>query len=509
MKFVDVFTFLRMGDLDADTALTALLQNQFFPNVKAVGEELPDLFVSKSFSEACARELATLNRSHHSASWIELRARRFDGLVRRLGVPHPVPYARLALHISAHWSDVASLLASTHSQIKPRFHEDGRMVQMDYETSESSLSRETRLAQGRRFLVKADVSNCFPSIYSHAIDWAARGKNIAKADRSGKSWQGKLDTLVRNCHDGETKGVMIGPAVSNLLAEIVLQRVDAELAAAGYDFIRYVDDYTSYCIDRSEAEQFVVKLQRELATYRLDLNTRKTRIADLSDHVGDPWMAEVRAHLPAKPTDLTAARFLQQAEILAARYPLFSVLKLAVKTLRGSRAKGEPSSILVVDELLRLCTFHPHLAPFLAGELATIAAGLTKFERERMAKVIEPQMIEAAMRAETDTVLWYLHILRRVLRLQVRRASWGPLLEMNDDMVALAVAILCCRARRAVVARVRGRSYVCDQDYEQHWLSRYELYRVGLLSEPDMSPKEKEWMAVMHKHGVVVSALTK
>lgn len=71
---------------------------------------------------------------------------------------------------------------SPQSQIKPILHEDGRIVQMDYETSERSLSRQTRLAQGQEFMVTADVSSCFPSIYSHAIDWATRGKKTAKAD---------------------------------------------------------------------------------------------------------------------------------------------------------------------------------------------------------------------------------------------------------------------------------------------------------------------------------------
>lgn len=507
-KLVDVFTFLVMGDLDAEAARKALLQKQYFPYVKAVGEELPAFLSSESFSVDCATDLAALpGRPHQAAAWTELRARRFDGLVRRLGVPHPVPYSRLVLHIGDNWSDLARLLMSPRSQIKPSFHEDGRMVQMDYETSESALSRETRLAQGQEFMVKADVSNCFPSIYSHAIDWATRGKKNAKADRSQTTWQAKLDLFVRNCHDQETKGVMIGPAVSNLLAELVLQRIDDSLVAKGHDFFRYVDDYTSYCSDRSEAERFVVDLQHALSEYRLDLNTRKTHIADLREGVGDPWMEEVRVHVPAKITPLAAARFLRHAELLAQRYPQYSVLKFAVKTLRGRREADQPSSMLVVDELVRLCTFHPHLAPFLANELDTIKGEVGEIDKARIASVVEKQMLEAADRAETDVVLWNLHILRHVLKRRVNKPAWEQLLRMDDDLVVLALMILCPRSRPAVKKRVLGWDYLCDADYQQHWLVRYEMRRVNLLTESDLSQQEKEWMKIMIGHKVELSNL--
>ncbi|AJT41618.1 RNA-directed DNA polymerase [Psychromicrobium lacuslunae] len=507
-KFDNIFTFLAIGDLGPEAVHKALFQKQYFPYVKAIGEEFPPLLSSESFSVNCAKDLSALpGKPHQAAAWTEIRARRFDGLVRRLGIPHPVPYSRLVLHIGDNWSSLAPLLASPRSQIKPSFHEDGRLVQMDYETSESSLSRDTRLAQGQKFIVKADVSNCFPSVYSHAIDWATRGKKNAKADQSQRTWQAKLDYFVRNCHDKETKGVMIGPAVSNLLAELVLQRIDNSLVAKGHDFIRYVDDYTSYCSDRTDAERFVVDLQHSLSEYRLDLNTRKTHIVDLREGIGDPWMEEVRVHFPSRLTPLVAARFLRHAELLAHRYPRYSVLKLAVKTLRGSREADQPSSMLIVDELTRLCTLHPHLAPFLASELETIRSEINEVDKARIANAIKSQMLDAAERAETDVVLWNLHILRRVLKCHVDKSAWEPLLSMDDDLVVLALMALCPRARPATKRRVLGWDYLCEADYQQHWLVRYEMRRIGLLIDSDLSQPEKEWMRIMLGHNVVLSDL--
>lgn len=499
--------FFASDDLDVKVAL---LQKQYFPYVKAEGEELPDLLTSETFTEQCALALAPPPKSRAHAAWTELRVRRFDGLVRRLGIPHPVPYSVLVLHIGSHWSNIEPLLQGQHSQIKPALHADGRLVQMDYETSHDSLSRDTRLAQGQRFMVMADISNCFPSVYSHSIDWATRGKALAKLKGGNDgSWQAELDKFVRNCHDRETKGVMIGPAVSNLLVELVLQRVDEDLVAQGHSFLRYVDDYTSYCTDRSAAENFVVDLQHALAKYRLDLNTRKTRIVDLRSGIGEPWIADVQSHLPPVWTPLAAARFLRQAELLAVKYPLYSVLKFAVKTMIGQRrASGQMPALLVIDELVRLCAFHPHLTPFLASELDALDGELSGQDSFRISMILTQLMHEAARRAETDVVLWNLHILRRVLKRPLLKPGWLPLIEMGDDLVLLAVTAWCSRARTAAARQVREFDYSCEADYEQRWLVRYEMYRVGLLREGSLHSSEQNWMSVLKGAGVMFSRLT-
>ena len=45
-KFVDVFAFHAVGDLDAEATRKALFQKQYFPYVKASGEELPAFPIS-------------------------------------------------------------------------------------------------------------------------------------------------------------------------------------------------------------------------------------------------------------------------------------------------------------------------------------------------------------------------------------------------------------------------------------------------------------------------------
>lgn len=493
--------------LDAEYVTRALLQVQYLPHIKKEGEELPPIFSSESFDLEAARAVSGMKPVH--ASWIELRTRRFDGLVRRLGVPNPVPYAKLVLHVRAHWSHLVARLGSEQSQIKPEWHADGRLLQMDYVEKSEEHHQYTLLAQGKQYLVKADISNCFPSIYSHSLDWALRGKRVAKAWAKGRrkppSWEAKLDQVARNCVNQETKGLLIGPAVSNLLAEIVLQKIDGELSSV--PFVRFIDDYSAYCSSREEAEDFIVDLQKALSVYRLDLNTRKTKIVSLRDGIGDEWMGDVLSHLPSTKSDLAAARFLQQAELLARQHPSESVLKFASKTLLGSDDRSEAGSLYLVDELIRLSQFHSHLLPILSREIAKVGH-LGSGYRERLAEPLRAQLLRAARARETDSVLWLLYIIRSQLGRALELKAVDPILDLEDDLIWIAVGVLDRRRSGRVARRIREVEYVDEMDWQAHWLARYEYWRIGLLEDKDLFYEEYEWMDVLRMKGVSFSDLS-
>lgn len=105
----------------------------------------------------------------------------------------------------------------------------------------------------------ADISNCFPSVYSHSISWALVGKTVAKSkskpsDRN--EWFNQIDFYTRNLKHGETNGVLIGPHSSNLISEIILVTVDNELTKQDFKYIRNIDDYTCYVDSYEESDRF-------------------------------------------------------------------------------------------------------------------------------------------------------------------------------------------------------------------------------------------------------------
>ena len=66
-------------------------------------------------------------------------------------------------------------------------------------------------------LVKADIKNFYPSIYTHSIAWAIHGKNFIRKDRNRHDYRflgNRLDRLFQYSNDQKTNGIPIGPVVS-------------------------------------------------------------------------------------------------------------------------------------------------------------------------------------------------------------------------------------------------------------------------------------------------------
>src|SRR5690606_16021574 len=87
--------------------------------------------------------------------------------------------------------------------------DDNRSVRMKHgHRPEREIT--TRLV-GNRYTLKTDISMFYPSIYTHAVDWAVRGKLAAKRDRNGPHIGAKLDKALRNSRHGQTVGLSVGP----------------------------------------------------------------------------------------------------------------------------------------------------------------------------------------------------------------------------------------------------------------------------------------------------------
>ncbi len=83
-----------------------------------------------------------------------------------------------------------------------------------------------------------------------------------------------------------TMGTPQGGPLSPLLANILLDDLDRELARRGHRFVRYADDCTVYLRSRRAGERVMAGVQRFLATrLKLELNQEKSAV-DLAAHRG-------------------------------------------------------------------------------------------------------------------------------------------------------------------------------------------------------------------------------
>ena len=288
-----------MDEITAGELYTGLLGHGLF------ADKLPAFLNSKEF---CRRYPFNKKKGCKfgdidACDYIRYESPRNTNAVRQLGIPNPFAYSNLCKSLADNWDRLKEKLkqnTGNDSHKVSRIHirkmqgKDG-LFEMNYERRGDKEDVVMDMMTTARYEVHADISSCFPSIYSHSLPWVLVGKDTAKAKANDKKeWYNKIDKCVRNIKYMETNGLLIGPHASNLLSEIVLTAVDSKLSKK-YKYIRHIDDYTCYVGNYTDAEAFLTDLAKELREYDLTLNIKKTRIVELPTATGEDWINQLNS----------------------------------------------------------------------------------------------------------------------------------------------------------------------------------------------------------------------
>lgn len=137
--------------------------------------------------------------------------------------------------------------------------------------------------QGLRWVVDADIKECFDSIDPALLKLRLR----AELHDGGLLWllQSWIDAHIMNALAGRrpTAGTSQGGPISPLLANVYLHPLDERLTASGLQLVRYADDLVILCRRRQEAEAAHSLLQGTLNDLRLSLNVHKTRLVQFDE----------------------------------------------------------------------------------------------------------------------------------------------------------------------------------------------------------------------------------
>ncbi len=173
--------------VDKDFLLDGLLRHNYLPTQRKAREELPPSFSTKLFTSEVAKGLASLDNRKAGYDQCEYKLTSIDNSSRCLSLPHPLPHAKLCLCIYEQWEHLGYITSNKNSVIKPQNHADGSIVVMDYEATVPKSIRFLQQSFGKRFRVYADISNCFPSVYTHALPWALVCFEVAKKHKTEKN----------------------------------------------------------------------------------------------------------------------------------------------------------------------------------------------------------------------------------------------------------------------------------------------------------------------------------
>jgi hypothetical protein len=475
--------------------------------------ELPPSFNSVSFAN-----FAIANGGAWQQRWtgsVTHNLGRPGGLRRPLKIPNPVPYFGLAdlisknaLRIFGHTWKVR-LSASRPYLMTP----SSRAIVPRYGLRERTRLRALR-RRSNRYLLKTDISQFYPSIYTHSIPWALEGKARCKAllnAAQGNALLGnRIDAAFRNLNDGQTVGIPIGPDISFLSAEILLAAVDQALLAkfpktCGF---RYVDDYELSFPLFSEAEQTLAELQGVLNEYELTLNPRKTRIFELPQPIADSWAVELGRFVIREKTNPVGQRndilsLFSRAYELSAANPEDPVIRYAIARLQNVDVSGDGWRSFQNSVLGAAASDASALSVALGTLYQVAARGNHAVAITPLGEVFENVISAHARIGHGSEVAW---------------AIWGALAwklplsanaalavgEMDDDVVALMA--LDASANHLfphnALRKQKWASIVNSQDVlkSEHWLLAYEGNRQNWLNCPSVAAHAA--FSGMHNAGV-------
>jgi len=223
---------------------------------------------------------------------------------RKLQLIHPFLYVSLLRILEIHWDKLQKRFAC--------FKQDNILCASipTVPDGRRSYTKETVLNWDKKVvhvslsflldyscLICTDITNCYNSVYTHAVEWALNGKECAKQEvcrKTNKNQKKKkenvgkvIDTLLGYMHYRQTNGIPQGSVLMDFIAELVLGYVDIKLTEAireakidGYKIIRYRDDYKIFTKNSDDGNAILKILSEVLSEFGFKLNAQKTSVTE-------------------------------------------------------------------------------------------------------------------------------------------------------------------------------------------------------------------------------------
>ncbi|NVO74244.1 antiviral reverse transcriptase Drt4 [Photobacterium damselae] len=456
----------------------SLLRHNYFPLQKNKNEELPNIFNSDLLTPNIADKLCKISLRSGGYDHCTYNVTRFNNVHRSLAIPHPLPYSYLVKEIASNWDKLEHIENNENSIIRPSVHPDGRIIVMTYEQPNKQKKCYHQCVNGKKFIVRSDIANFYPSIYTHSIPWALMGVQEAKNNQRD-GFANKLDYYQRMMKRNETIGIAIGPGTSNMISEIILFEVDKLLTDNGYNFSRAIDDYTAFCSTYEEAESFVRDLSEALSTYGLLLNIKKTEIKKLPKPTTVDWISDIGSRLSQrkKVNEFYCRRMLDYAVELQEKNPSGSILKYTVKSLISK--SNNQARLGLLEYVSNLTMHYPILLPLLTNLLPYAA----KKQGDNYYQSLIFTLNECIKNKSSDGMVWCLFYIRKYYDSSVDSKLAERIIATQDCMSILTLYLYDSHKDKVekFANEVLARTLF---DIDQYWILLYQLYFDKRIENP-------------------------
>jgi len=471
-------------------------------------QELPPCFDSSDFS----RKVTSLTLPKQDwTSPVKFSLARAGGLRRSSEIPNPFSQYFIAKECATNWAQLQRLTAkSPISLSRPIRHPRGRRS-MSYRRPIETWGRELIARMpGGRVTLKTDISQFYPSIYTHSVDWAIRGKRKAKRNLRGGGLGPSLDRALRNSRDGQTIGLSVGPDTSWLVAEVVLATIDAELVKEfpGLDrrCARFGDDMTFYATSTDQAHDVLAFYQNVLLGYELAVNPTKVAVVEGLEPVEAEWVRRLRTQryrdksdsaLSSDVVDLFDSAFEERQ-----KFATHGVLSYAIMRCNPFPS-GASSWPLFRDLVLASVGLEPSTLRHAYDVLLFAKNHGLPVDDDRLTEVLNELLVRHAQLERGFEVSWILLTLRDLgLPLEVVSARQVAQMRDNCSLIILRdIAENSAHLRGKVDFDQATRAAEMDDALSgSDWLLAYE-YRHRRWARPKKWDKSASWRD-MHSAGI-------
>lgn len=496
--------------------LSEISSSELFDGLLGYGlfaEKIPPFLSAENFLDFCKTPPSGFTFDDSPKKYIHYESMRNINVPRVLAIPNPIAYHNQCKVLTDNWDkllkyfkDETKTQEHRISRIHIRLIDDSfkilntcyqdlddidlddypalvqnHLFEMNHKNFCTDDYPEPNLLIGKRYVVKADISNCFPSIYTHSLPWALVTKTYSKSHRSSTEWFNQIDFYTRNLKDGETHGILIGSHASNLISEIILTAVDKQIYDKDYKYIRNIDDYTCYVETKEKAEEFLVDLSTELKQYGLMLNHKKTEILKLPLASTENWVRKLNSFVFSNDEKLKLSEvraYLDIAlDLMFHNKENSAILNYAIKVLskKEMTVNAKDYFIKTVHHLVLL---YPYLVPLL-DEKIFITFSIDQSQIEKISKDLfqlgESKKLYEAMGYALFFSLKYDFVLINDLY---------EIVEKSNDAVLLLLAYLHDEKfvkHSKVTKKYKALARLMKDDIDEYWIFIYEVLTFGNL----------------------------
>ena len=280
--------------------LSFLIATAYFP------KEIPPVLTTKSFSDFCHREYAKLEPERERLRKLNTTfetytvPRTVEGR-RNLAIVNPLAQLGLSLFLTINKKNIINIIdknKSTLYSVKSDKSNKKAFSGLQFQDREEA---DRKILSVSKYVLKADISRFFYTIYTHSLSWAVLGKESAKelfaTDRQAlmAHWSSRIDMSLQACQSRETFGIPVGPDTSRIIAELILAAVENDVyanAIEGRPSSRLLDDFLIGFDTEEEAYKALGALRRALWKYNLQLNEDKTHVDRSKSIRRERWKLE-------------------------------------------------------------------------------------------------------------------------------------------------------------------------------------------------------------------------